>query len=84
MRVLAGVTMTLALVLFGLGHVLNTELQEAPNLRAVLVVRMVPALLLLAAARFSTSSFATPPRRTEPGGPVWGWRSWPWRRPRSC
>jgi diguanylate cyclase (GGDEF)-like protein len=57
------VTLTLAIVLFGLGHVLNPELQAVPDLRAVLVVRMVPALLLVAGARFEQLRHPAPPAR---------------------
>jgi diguanylate cyclase (GGDEF)-like protein len=68
MRVLAGVTLTLALVLFGVGHALNAELQEVPDIRAVLMVRMVPALLLVAGARFEQLRNPVPPARTRHAG----------------
>ncbi|MEV4617438.1 GGDEF domain-containing protein [Asanoa sp. NPDC049573] len=62
-RLLVGVTLTLAIAVFGVGHVLNPQLQTAPDLRAVLVVRMVPALLLVAAARFEQLRNPAPPAR---------------------
>ncbi|GIF49225.1 diguanylate cyclase (GGDEF)-like protein [Asanoa ferruginea] len=63
-RRLAGLTLIMAIVLFGIGHVVNAQLQNVPDVRAVLVGRMVPALLLVAGARFEQLRNPAPRDRT--------------------
>ncbi|MEV4537149.1 GGDEF domain-containing protein [Asanoa sp. NPDC049518] len=66
----AGVTLGLAVALFGVDRVLNADIAAAPDLRAILVARMVPALLLLASARFEQlrrPPAAVPPRARRSG-----------------
>ncbi|GAA1896433.1 GGDEF domain-containing protein [Asanoa iriomotensis] len=72
-RVLAGVTLSLAIALFGVDRVLNAEIVAAPDVRATLVARMVPALVLLAGARFEQlrrPPAAVPPRARRSGARV--------------
>ncbi|MDG4826652.1 GGDEF domain-containing protein [Asanoa sp. WMMD1127] len=69
-RVLAGVTLTVGLALFGVERLLRGAALEAPDLRAILVTRMVPALVLLAGARFEQlrrPPAAVPPRARRSG-----------------
>ncbi|MEV0720017.1 GGDEF domain-containing protein [Asanoa sp. NPDC050611] len=63
-RALAGVTLALAVALFGVDRALNAEILHAPDIRAILVARMVPALLLVAGARFD--QLRRPPARLRP------------------
>ena len=67
-RVLAGVLLSLAIVLFGIGDVFNAEIEAAPDVRALLVVRMVPALLLVAGARFEQIRQPAAPARNRRAG----------------
>lgn len=80
--ILAGVSLSVAVALFGVDRVLNAEILVAPDIRALLVARMVPALVLVAGARFE--QLRRPPRRCRrgDGGPVPGCRSWRSPRPR--
>ncbi|HEV7712947.1 MAG TPA: diguanylate cyclase [Asanoa sp.] len=69
-RLLAGVTLTLAVALFGVERLLNAEITHAPDIRAILVARMVPALMLVAGARFEQlrrPPSARPPRARRSG-----------------
>jgi diguanylate cyclase (GGDEF)-like protein len=67
--VATGVTLSLAIALFGVEHALNAQFQATSDVRGTLVARMVPALLLAVAPRFeerrapAVTAGAAPPNR---------------------